>query len=654
MRRDAESRTRRRLLAGLLPLLLLGAAAAPAQAAIEPPVTIEGPTRDIVGFGGAALAPDGSGGVAYLRVVDGIPHVFASRCVRGRWSAPIRVDRDRRYEARSPRIAAGRGGALLVVWVTQMATVRGQVQYGLVSASLGPGASGFGPSLIVDSNVGNGLGTDPSLSGVAAGQAAVAYRVVTNDFSGSTTAVQLRPGDVMADVRVARFAGVRWSRVGAVNRSASISMRQPTAANGPRVVTSPDGGAVVAWQEPDQGGVARIWARRLFGSTPGPPLQASPSTWGRRPLAEDADAFALDVTPRLGAKVAMRVSGGADSTLGGTRVLLNTLPIRDDDQGRAFAGAVLADGAPTSDVGAPSVSAADDGQSGRVLLGFGAAGAARLVVGDDAGLAPARELGPAAGQEVVTAIGPDGGGIVGWPALDAAGRAGVALRQDFPAGGTQTAFVTGGHAGTVEDLAVGPAGSGDAVVAFLQGRAGRWAIVAARVSVPPAPFGVGTPAGWVRPRQARITWDAAASAVPGAVRYAVVLDGRVVADGLRRRAYRPAPALLGNGVRKVRVIARDAQGQQLLSPSIDLRVDARAPGASAAARRGTRTVVVRVRDGESGVASAICSFGDGGTRARGTRSFRHEYARAGIYTLRVAARDRLGNRAVRTLKVHVG
>src|SRR5262249_43927835 len=139
---------------------------------------------------------------------DGIPHVFAARYDGARWSAPLRVDGDRSYEARSPRIAAGRDGRLLVVWVTQMGTVGGSVQYGLVSAALGPGADGFAPSMVIDANVGNGVATSPSLSGVAPGQAAVAYRVVTNDFRGFTTAVQLRPGDVLADLRVARYNGV--------------------------------------------------------------------------------------------------------------------------------------------------------------------------------------------------------------------------------------------------------------------------------------------------------------------------------------------------------------------------------------------------------------------------------------------------------------
>src|SRR5262249_20825157 len=155
-------------------------------------------------------------------------------------SPPVRVDRDLPFGASQPRIAAGPRGELLVVWVTQAVTVHGKVRFGLYSARLGPGADGFGASLLVDPNVGAGLGVDPSVSAAAPGKAIVAYRVVTNDFSPGNgalnqDAVQLRPGDVMADVRVARLNGTRWARLGAVNRNPEASMRPPSPTNGPQV-----------------------------------------------------------------------------------------------------------------------------------------------------------------------------------------------------------------------------------------------------------------------------------------------------------------------------------------------------------------------------------------------------------------------------------
>ena len=44
-------------------------------------------------------------------------------------------------------------------------------------------------------------------------------------------------------------------------------MRPPTQANAPQIAIGPTGNGIVVWQEPEINGVARIWARRLFGRT---------------------------------------------------------------------------------------------------------------------------------------------------------------------------------------------------------------------------------------------------------------------------------------------------------------------------------------------------------------------------------------------------
>ncbi|HEX6688604.1 MAG TPA: hypothetical protein VF085_08070, partial [Solirubrobacterales bacterium] len=113
------------------------ALAAPAQALITPAVTVAGPEADILDFGGVAMAPDGTGGLVFTKAVEGVPHVFASRFVGGAWSEPIRVDWDQPFEGGQARIAAGPRGELLVVWVTQVATFKNRLRFGLVSAKLG-------------------------------------------------------------------------------------------------------------------------------------------------------------------------------------------------------------------------------------------------------------------------------------------------------------------------------------------------------------------------------------------------------------------------------------------------------------------------------------------------------------------------------------
>jgi len=62
----------------LLALAAIGLAGhvQPARAVILPAVTIDGPSEEIVGFGGVAMAEDGTGGLVYLKSVDGVTHVL--------------------------------------------------------------------------------------------------------------------------------------------------------------------------------------------------------------------------------------------------------------------------------------------------------------------------------------------------------------------------------------------------------------------------------------------------------------------------------------------------------------------------------------------------------------------------------------------------
>ena len=89
-----------------------------ADAVILPATTIDGPSESIVGFGGVAMAEDGTGGAVYLKRVEGVTHVFVSRYASGRWQAPIRVDTEEPFQASWARIGAASGGELIVVWAT--------------------------------------------------------------------------------------------------------------------------------------------------------------------------------------------------------------------------------------------------------------------------------------------------------------------------------------------------------------------------------------------------------------------------------------------------------------------------------------------------------------------------------------------------------
>ena len=190
-----------------------------ARAVILPATTIDGPSEDIVGFGGVAMATDGTGGVVYLKRVGGVPHVFVSRYAEGHWQAPIQVDRCRmvlssaeqeeerkRAEKREPckepfaaswpRIGAAEGGELIVTWATQYALSpppQERPRYEMLGAELGPGGERFGQEILIDRDIHEATGTNPELAVSSTGYADLVYRVVEEERQ---SAVVLRPGDV--------------------------------------------------------------------------------------------------------------------------------------------------------------------------------------------------------------------------------------------------------------------------------------------------------------------------------------------------------------------------------------------------------------------------------------------------------------------------
>src|SRR4051794_41921270 len=94
-------------LTALLALALVPAAASAGwfPAPVNPPV--DGPSPDIVRVGGLDLARDGTGGLVYLKNVDGSPHVFLSRFNGGVFRAPERLDNGIGGGARGAGGAAG-------------------------------------------------------------------------------------------------------------------------------------------------------------------------------------------------------------------------------------------------------------------------------------------------------------------------------------------------------------------------------------------------------------------------------------------------------------------------------------------------------------------------------------------------------------------
>ncbi len=455
-----------------------------AGALISPVTTIDGASSEIVELGGVAMASDGSGGIVYRKRVEGRPHIFAALYANGAWQAPQRVDVGQRFESSFPAIGAGEGGRLVVVWTNHYSSTTD----GLFSAALEPGSTGFQPPVPVDLNIGQAIGTYPSVAMNLAGNALVVYRVITA-ISGPSTP-EIPPGYVKAEVRMARFDGEYWSSFGQpINRNLAQSMLAPTAANSPKVAIDLTGQGLVAWQEPDDTFVNRIYARRIFGTVPGNILQVSPSSYAGHTLNGPADEFALDVGGFGEGAVAWRQQPAPGSGFTRPRVFVNEIPSSFDPHGSAFAGARIVDGAgaegPAGPIGPLSV--AIDGE-GDFDVGFGSGVASLDARGTEATLStPVRMDDGAsdlAGDPVLTRA--DNGALAAAWKVDEHGAGAVGVLERRADGTPNRQLVSAPGGGTVHQLQLGASHHGDAIVGFLQGDGANAKIGAVVVRAPPA------------------------------------------------------------------------------------------------------------------------------------------------------------------------
>jgi hypothetical protein len=633
---------------GTLAVALILLSGNQARGALLPASVIDGPNPDILDVDGAAMAPDGTGGLLYRKLVAGEPHLFASRFIGGVWQPPTQVDIEGAFGASFATIAAGNNGRLLVVWAEPWAIIGQTTHYRLMSSELSPGATSFSPAIPID-DLGDGTAAYPSLAMAPNGVAYVAYRVVTNPLVGNGAIIPLRSGDELVDVRVARYngQGLPWSLLGAINYHPELSMRQPSASNAPAIGVSLTGNAVVTWQEPNTSGTAQIFARRIFGTKLGNVLQVSPSEANGQPITVDADAPTLAVNAYGEAKIAYRLSGGPGSPYGTAKILLNTLPAETDPKGAQLEGATVLGGAST--VGIPSVSV---DETGAMRVSYVGAGTTMMVSASFKGIDAPLALGPASGAEAKTTIDPAGGGVTAWSTTNAAGAPVVEAREELGDGGWQLAQLSAPISGPVGEPVLGGSGFGDALIAFRQGPATQPEVMAAVAKAPPGEFLASTAIGWVKGTSASVSWTSPSEAF-GATSYALVIDGQIRTRGLTGHSIHIDPQSLGNGVHRIQILATDSLGQQSMTPAAELKVDADPPQLSVTTI-GHETVRVRIYDHASGAVNSATSieFGDG-TRVLHKLSARHTYAHAGQYVIVVRSRDKVGNQLVAHVPVQV-
>jgi hypothetical protein len=629
---------------------------------ISDPHLVDGPSADLVEVADAAMAADGSGGVVYLKKTGNRNHVFVSRFDGSAWSAPLRVDAGQEFDSSWPRIAAADRGRLVTTWVQELGVGTDR----MFSATLDPGAHRFQAPVPVDFNVGEATASFPDLSMNAGGQAYIAYLVVTD------TSPTNPPGYVGAGVRVARYNNRLWSLLGSpVNRNPAAPLRLPTATSAPRVGTDAQGNGVVAWQEPDDEFVDRVWARRLFGANAGIPLQVSPSSWEGAPLRGAADAFALDVAGFGQAAVAFRQQPGQSGGLTAPRLFVNEMPDAFAAGAAAFRGARLVDGGNVGGLGAPSVGVEPNGA---FVAGFGSGSSSLLGSGDLESVRPVTRLdqgGSSALGEPAVDLAETGAAVAAWrggPSL-------VAVQERRSDGVIEPATLSAPRGGAIGGLQLGGSGLGDAIVAWVQGSGANVQIVAAVVDAPPDPFFVQTPSGWRRQPRIAIHWAAAVNAI-GGLTYSVSVDDEPVGKPTKRLFTRLRSAQIGDGRHRIQVFAIDEAGQETGSRNAVLMVDRRAPKV-ALRRRGNRLAIL-VSDGArretSGVkGSAVqVGFGDGGKGRGGgegttissagrkgkpksaVKTVRHSYLEPGTYRVTVRALDRAGNVTELERRVRIG
>ncbi len=628
-----------------------------ASAAISAATPIDGPSADLLGVDGVAMSEDGTGGLVYRKRVGGRVNVFVSRFTAKGWQPPQRVDVGQSFNSSFPAIGAGDDGRLVVTWVHEFG---GSVQNRMYSAVLGPGASRFQAPVALDLDVREGLDAAPSLSMNRGGVAYLTYRVVLDRSNPN-----LPPGTIDADIRLARFQGSYWSVLGQpVDRNAAQPMRKPTATNGPQVATDANGNAVVAWSEPDDELVDRVYVRRIFGQTPGLVLQASPSTdpgAAGRPLRAGPDQFDLDVSPFGEAAVAFRQLPASGSSFTRPRAYVNLLPSVFAEGAKAFLGARAVDtggvDAPPAALGPVSVGVDDEGGFD---VGLGLGSSALAVRGDESKLdTPIRlDDGSTGGApDPIVDRSPDGALAAAYE-LSVDGAGGVGLLERRFGGSFARDVISSERGGAVQLLQAAGSGLGDLLVGLMQGEGAETTITAGSIDAPPGAFSASTPPDWVNTPSIKLGWDAAPAGI-GRVTYELTVDEEAVGPKLRGLTSTVRASVVGDGDHDVVVLATDEKGQVTATPASSLKVDRTAPKVAVRVNRAGRRVTVQVSDGPKGRVSGVSSsdteltWGDGKS-ASGRRSFVHRYARRGSFRITLKSRDKAGNKTTVQRTVRVG
>jgi hypothetical protein len=449
-------------------LIVAGLAVAlPISAARAATVSIDGPSADIVTAQAVDvdMAPDGTGGVAYLKKVGGINHVFVSRFVGGAFQPPEQVDTGLADPSRRVFISAANGGRLAVTFLNA------------------PDANPTGNLDIVFRPSGGQAWTTP----VIPYGANAYYGSVDLAPSGNGYLAYVAKGMTTNVVGAQRITGTDVSLLsGVLNKDIADTVEDDTFQRPVRIGTLNDGsGAVVAFTEQDATMNYHVAVGRVTGSTVGTSQFAEIPTLGTANAAFSANDMAdVDVDGTGRAWVAFRENFTYGMTDHGRAIVR---PLVGDSLGAAQ----VIDALPTPPPEAAEFPRLDVNGAGQGLsanarqLQFGV-DSAFLSNGTWSGLA----LSPddnGAGAAPVPALAESGVGLVAWKPGGATGKTVVARIRGASGFGAQTTLSNPAFGAESSNGLGASADSGSrALVAFIQGAAASARIVAAVVDLPQA------------------------------------------------------------------------------------------------------------------------------------------------------------------------
>jgi hypothetical protein len=624
-------------------MALGGVLAAPAAAQVATPaapVTVDGPSPDIVGLSGVSVARDGTGGLTYVKNVGGIPRVFVSRLLGGVFRQPEQVDSTLAGASSQPVIAAGNGGVLLIAFVN------GGV---LIVVQAGSASQGFSaPNGLI------GGASNPSLSLSNLGKAYLAFTVA--DGAGS-------------DVRAAYWAGGQWA-LEAVPLNVVPADDAGTGTGRPQVATAGDGVGIVVWGE---GG--HVMSRRVWG--------VSPSV-----VVEQADA-PLPGCSELSAGDPVAGVGGDSSYVGVSfkellscngqrqqRVLFNRL------RGSQYDGVTPAD--------ALSSGSADGAEQPQIVMSEYGAGwivstrdrsnpldvnqIFAMALSNSAASNGTGRVDSLANTGAPHAVAGTAGlysNLIAWQQTP--GTSGLPeIRVRYTPARASTgpeAVVSSPQQGPVDaadGLDVAGDVNGDAVAAWVQGAPVARQIVTAQLYQAPGGFHPVKPLAYARNPHPLLSWSPARA--PWQLTYHVIVDGVEVAQTAATSIR--IPGGVSDGPHRWQAVAVNPAGLQSQAQAATVFVDQLAPIVKFSVL-GTRRVSSRLQayisyldapppllpaTDASGVAKVTVDWGDRTPRFKmklGNHRAFHPYAKAGRYRVTVTVVDVAGNttRAATVVKV---